>query len=213
MTDSISRLEAALANIGDVDAPAGWEARVIAAIDAADDAARPAAPRPDPPRPDHGDAEPGPRRLLPRPRRLSLALGVLGAMAAAAMIAVGIGGRLWPRESRLEIEVSWQPIGPPVRGSAVRTGDVARVAATGGGRYRALWVYRNERELVAVCPGGMQCLPSPDATVAQLTLELRGQYTFVAVASASPVPAPRGPLDADLAAGNLTTQVVRLDVE
>jgi hypothetical protein len=121
------------------------------------------------------------------------------AMPAFAAIAITIAlaiPRPRPHEP-LELQVSVVSVGPVVRGSTAHTGDRVHASATGGDRYRAIWVYRNERELVVACPGGPSCGSTGDTTTAEVTLPGIGAYVFVALTSASPLPAPRGSYDTD----------------
>lgn len=105
-----------------------------------------------------------------------------------------------PPEDRVALHVIVDPAGPTMRGSSAHVGDRVHVTAASGDRYRALWVYRNEHELVVACPGGPSCRRAGEATTADLTLLAVGRYTFVAITSISPLPAPQGSYDADHAA-------------
>jgi len=125
------------------------------------------------------------------------ALPAMAVMAAIAIVLAIPPGR--PDEP-LSIQVSVTSVGPPVRGSSAHAGDRVHASATGGGRYRAIWVYRNDRELVLACPGGPSCGSTLGATTAELTLPSVGTYVFVAVTSASPLPTPHGSYDVDQAA-------------
>lgn len=113
--------------------------------------------------------------------------------------------------------------GSTVRGSSAKAGDRIHVVATGGAggaggggdRYRAIWVYHNDRELVLACPAGPSCNSYPDRMTAEVTLPTLGPYIVLAVASRSPLPEPQGVFDADRAAAEeagATTQVQRIDV-
>lgn len=132
-----------------------------------------------------------------RPRRCSWWL----ALPAAALIA--IGSIFWPSQKptddTLALHVIWEPVGPIVRGNSAHVGDLAHITATSGDRYRAIWVYRNEHELVVACPAGPSCRRSGNATTVDITLLAVGSYTFVAVTSPSPLPEPQGSYDSDRA--------------
>jgi hypothetical protein len=164
---SAARLEAALSGLGaDRTPPAGWEARVLAAI-----------------------AEPPRRRWW-----WWLAIPST-ALAAAVVLALVV----WPRSRPLALGYEIEPTGPVVRGgSGAHIGDVLRATATGGGAHRALWIYRNEQHLVAVCPGASSCDGSATETIAKVTLVTPGDYKIVALTSSSPIPAPTGRFDGDL---------------
>jgi hypothetical protein len=118
------------------------------------------------------------------------------ALAAAVVLAIV----LWPRSRPLALEYNIEPTGPVVRGgSGAHIGDVLRAHATGGAAHRALWIYRNEQHLVAVCPGSSSsCDGSDTETTAKVTLETPGEYKIVALTSSSPIPAPTGRFDGDL---------------
>jgi hypothetical protein len=87
-----------------------------------------------------------------------------------------------------------------MRGSSANVGDRVHVTAIGRDRYRAIWVYHNDRELVVACPAGPSCNGSGDTLTADLTLQLVGRYIVLGVASSTPLPEPQGSLDLDRAA-------------
>jgi hypothetical protein len=134
----------------------------------------------------------------------------LFSLAAIALIA-------WPRPEpsnhNLSLDVVRNPAGSAMRGPGAHLGDLVRITATGGDRYRAIWVYRNEHELVAACPEGPACTHSGDTTTADVRLQAIGSYAFVTVTSASPLPAPGDTYDHDLAnareaGATIKTQVI-----
>jgi hypothetical protein len=131
------------------------------------------------------------------------------AMAVMAAIAIVLAIPHPPPDDALQLQVSVTPVGPAVRGSSAHAGDRVHASATGGGHHRAIWVYRNDRELVLACPGGPSCGSTLDATTAELTLPSVGTYMFVAVTSASPLPAPSGSYDADQAAAEQAGAQIR----
>jgi hypothetical protein len=134
---------------------------------------------------------------VPSRRRWWFAIPAMAVMAAIAIVLTIPHAR---PEDPFAIQVSVVSVGPTVRGSSAHAGDRVHASATGGGRHRAIWVYRNDRELVLACPGGPSCGSTLGATTAELTLPSVGSYLFVAVTSASPIPAPSGSYDADRAA-------------
>jgi hypothetical protein len=75
-------------------------------------------------------------------------------------------------------------------------GQTLRAKATGGGAYRAIRIYCNDK-LVAACPASEGCRGAD-----HIDFELRapGRCNVIALASGSPIPEPTGVLDADLAA-------------
>jgi len=102
-----------------------------------------------------------------------------------------------PSEQPLQLALDVEKGAQVVRGSSAHVGDIVHATATGGGRYRVVWVYRNER-LVISCPAAPQCRRDGEATVADVVLDTTGVYTIVALTSSSPVPAPAGALDTDV---------------
>jgi hypothetical protein len=160
---AIERIETALADAGaGHEPPRGWEARVLAAVEA-------------------------------RPRRTIARWWLLVPALAAAAVVLFFA---WPRtpvpaNSQLALAITVERGGPLVRGTSAHVGDTLRATATGGGANRAVWIYRDDRELVASCAGDEPCA---------FTVATRGDYSIVALASAAPLPAPRGSLDGDVAA-------------
>jgi hypothetical protein len=122
------------------------------------------------------------------------------ALPAAAALALPLVLLRPPPEDPLVFQMAVVPVGPQQRGSAAQVGDRVHAQATGGDRYRAIWVYRDHRELVVACPGGPSCGALDDTTAAEVTLRTLGAYEILALTSASPIPAPHGAYDADLAA-------------
>jgi hypothetical protein len=170
---SMARIEAALAGLGaEHEPPAGWEARVLAAVSTA-------APRPKP--------------------RLWWLLFAAPAVAAAVIALVIILRP--PRTGPLQLALAVDRNTTLVRGGVYHQGDVVRATATGGGPYRAVWVYRDDA-LVVACPGAPSCRSTKDGLTAEVTLKLLGEYKVVAVASRSStaaIPAPGGTFDLDVA--------------
>lgn len=117
---------------------------------------------------------------------------------ALAVIAIYVVVRPPAKDQELALALPLEQHGAVVRGTAAHVGDIMHATATGGGHYRAVWVYRGNHLLIA-CPGAAQCRSAGDATIADVELRLIGDYTIVAVASSSPVPPPMGTLDNDLA--------------
>jgi len=102
-----------------------------------------------------------------------------------------------------------------MRGSSANVRDRVHVTATSRDRYRAIWVYHSDRELVVACPAGPSCNGSGDTLTADFTLQLFGRYIVLAVASRTPLPEPEGSLDLDRAAAEnagARTEVWPLDV-
>lgn len=98
-----------------------------------------------------------------------------------------------------EPEVASEQADPALRGSTANLGDRVHVTATSRDRYRAIWVYRGDRQLVVACPAGPSCNGSGDTLTADFTLQFFGRYFVLAVASRTPLPEPAGSLDLDRA--------------
>lgn len=134
-------------------------------------------------------------------------------VVAAAVVAIVIGTR-GPREpDALALAVHIGSGSAVVRGTSAKVGDSVRATASGG-RHRAVWIYREDRELVIACPGATGCLAG-DTLVAETVLRVPGRYTVVALDSAAVLPAPTGSLDTDVAAAltaKATTRTETIDV-
>ena len=182
MTAPLDRIEAALAQLGaEHEPPAGWEARVLAAVRS---------------------------EQLRRPW-WRIAVPAL-TLATAAGIAVLVIRSKPPGPLVLEVvaesltPVRGEPAGPKrmdaerVEERAVH--DIVHVAASGGAGQRAIRVYRNETELVMACPGNLACRVSHDGITVDVTLDKVGDYAIVAIASEQALPAMPGTYDADTAA-------------
>jgi hypothetical protein len=152
--------------------PAGWEARVLAAI----------APPTVPVRQRRGW-----RRWLAAP-------AVAVAAAAGALLAVG--GRGAPA---LAVAVDVEP-GPVAMRGGASIGDVVRVTGGGGGRHRALWIYRDGRHVELACPGVAGCQIGDGRIAATFSPRVAARFDIVFLASDGPIPAPTGSLDASVAA-------------
>jgi hypothetical protein len=125
-----------------------------------------------------------------RPRRWPwLAAPALGLAAAAALIWWLRAGEPAPRFA-VEV-VSARAVA--IRGDA-RLGDRLRVRARVGA---AVWIYRNDRELLLACP--RDCTRDGDALIGELALDAIGRYQIVWVSTAG-APVPTGELDRDVAA-------------
>lgn len=97
-----------------------------------------------------------------------------------------------PAAPRFAFEVVAQH-GAALRGDA-QLGDRLRVSAHPGA---ALWIYRNDVELLLVCP--RDCRRSGDALAGELPLDSIGRYQIVWL-STDRLPPPSGDLQRDIAA-------------
>lgn len=118
------------------------------------------------------------------------------AVAAVVIVLVTRGGEPKPRPLALALQIDRGSA--VVRGTQASIGDVVRAKATGG-KYRAIWIYRGDRELVIACPGAPGCTTTADALIAEVKLAAPGVYNVIAIDSDAPLPAPSGTLDPDLA--------------
>lgn len=132
--------------------------------------------------------------------------------AALAVIAIYVVVRPPAQGQALEIALNVEKHGAVVRGTAAHVGDIVHATVTGGGRYRAVWVYHRGALLLA-CPGATQCRSSGDAMIADVDLTLIGDYTIVALASSSPVPPPMGTLDSDVANAERTGATTKQELQ
>lgn len=123
------------------------------------------------------------------------------AAVAAPMIALAAGlVAVWwlrrdperPTAPRFAFEIAAQH-GAVLRGDA-SLGDLLRVSARTGA---ALWVYRNDVELLLVCP--RDCRRDGEALLGELPLDVIGRYQIVWL-STDHVPQPSGDLQRDIAA-------------
>lgn len=127
----------------------------------------------------------------PHPTRRWLVPGAALALAAA----LALWWRLRPAEPALpefSVEVVAQA-GPALRGDA-QLGDRLRVRTRPDA---AVWVYRNDRELLLVCP--RDCQRRGEAVEGELTIDQVGRYQVVWLAPA-PAAEARGQMEADVAA-------------
>ena len=117
----------------------------------------------------------------------------------------------------MQLALSIERTGAVVRGAEANTGDTLTAAARGTGPHRAVWLFRDGRELVLACPGaagaagGSACRASADALTATATLALPGTYTVVALTSSAPIPPPTASYDASVSAASDAGAVARTE--
>jgi hypothetical protein len=127
------------------------------------------------------------RRLLQW--RIAIPIAAAGAAAIAILL-------IPPRPRELALELAYHASGV-VRGSSRAVGDIVSATASGGQGHRAVWVYCEDR-LVLACPGGQGCRSSGDATIAELALQTPGHYMIVAVTASVPLSTSDGTFDGDV---------------
>ncbi len=136
------------------------------------------------------------------------------AVPALAAIALALAVVLIPRALRHEpgpLVVSAELVAGSQK---VRGPSAIRAVARGGEGHRAIWIYRDERELVAQCPGHPACQSSDDALSLVLDVPI-GNYQVIALSSAAALPAAASSPERDLGAATAagaTWQLRELEV-
>ena len=130
------------------------------------------------------------------------------AVAALAVCALALWPVAAPAELTLSMEVQHSA---PVRGREGQVGDTVRIAATGGDGERAIWVYRDEQQLVLRCPGASACAVSQTGIQVDFVPRQVGTYTVVALTARARLPVPAGEYEDDIAAARRAGFVVRED--
>jgi hypothetical protein len=91
------------------------------------------------------------------------------------------------------------------RGNAAHVGDVLRLRPTGHReRYQVIWVYLDDRELIASCPRDARCSSRDGETALELPLIARGRYAIVGLGSNDALPEAPATLDKALATAKTT---------
>lgn len=169
------RLRQGIAAAGEEHAPpAGWQARVWAAVEE--------------------------RQRRSRRWRWPWLLVPVGVAAAALLVVVG---RAPPPPAAPALEVGVEHgAGPARRGTEAHPGDrLVLRAVTGDARHAELRVYRNDADLVLRCSGEPPCVREESRIRAVLTLRSLGAYQSVLLVADRPLPPPSAAgLDPDVAA-------------
>lgn len=133
------------------------------------------------------------------PRRRSwLAARWWLAIPAAAAIVVAVVLTTWsPRREAEPLALAADLV---ASSQVMRGPSGIRVIARGGEGHRAIWIYRDGRELIAACPGHPACQSSGDALSIVLAVAPIGNYQIIALSSAAVLPVPTATSERDLAA-------------
>lgn len=134
------------------------------------------------------------------PRRRSwFARGWLAvpAVAAIALVAVLLPRSMHRATEPLALSAELVPGAQRMRGPSA-----LRATVRGGDGHRAIWIYRDARELAAACPGHPACQSTGDALRVVLDPVPIGSYQIIALSSAAALPAATGSPDRDLAAAH-----------
>jgi hypothetical protein len=114
-------------------------------------------------------------------------------VAAAAAMTIW-----WLSHGKLRDEISLfvelEHVGTAVRGDQAHIGDVLHATTQGRGHH-AVWIYRNDHELVFACPGSLECRETHDGLTADVTVRANGNYAIVGLSSRAAIDPPRGSLD------------------
>jgi Putative zinc-finger len=131
-----------------------------------------------------------PRRSRRRWGAVTAGLAAVAAAAAVVWFVQRPGGDL--AETGVVVERGDRV----VRSGDITVGDTIHATARG---YRAIWIYRDDRELVLTCPGGPTCRTIEGGVAADLKIPSVGGYAIVML-DGDKLPAPHSSLDEDVAA-------------
>jgi hypothetical protein len=120
-------------------------------------------------------------------------------LAAAAAVAIWVGVRGSSPGEPIDFAVDIERPGAATRGGTVHVGDVVRPTVRGAA-YRALWVYRDHREIVVACPGAAGCSSNGHQLMLELRLSAPGSYSIIAIVSDRPIAPPNDAVDVMLSA-------------
>lgn len=134
-------------------------------------------------------------RVLAATRRPRRRRWVVAASLVAAAALVLLWWAVRDRRPTFELEPVFASV--PSRGEATQAVEGVR-ATVRRGRYRAVWVYRDDR-LVFACPGAPKCRTEGGVLAVTVPFDLPGHYIIVELADDEPLPAPRGSYDQDFA--------------
>jgi hypothetical protein len=142
-------------------------------------------------------------------RRLRRAAAAAVLLAAAALLVWWVGSLRrpgGPPQLALVVERG----GTAVRGTSANLGDTLHATARGG-PHLAVWIYRDDSDLVVACPEGPMCAASEGVVTADVHLDAVGTYSVVALAAGVPLDPPLGSLDQAVAAAATGGAQVRIE--
>jgi len=137
-------------------------------------------------------------------------------LVAAAVVAIAAAVTLvwWTRRApapgALALAVTVEHGATQMRGTSAHIGDTIHARATGGTGPRAVWIYRDDTQLLLACPGAAGCVDAEDAMTAALVVRAVGTYSIVTI-SATALPTATGSLDTDVAAARRAGALTRID--
>jgi len=154
----------------------------------------------------------------PAPRRWWMVAAPLAAAATAVAVWVALPSR---PSGAPTLAVSVAKTGARVRGEEANVGDTLRIEGRGGRGQRVLWIYRDDR-LVLACPSdgvtlpgihGSRCASNGSIRIAELVVDAPGTLQIVYVTALSGEIQPTGSLDADLAQATRAGELRKTTIE
>jgi hypothetical protein len=112
-------------------------------------------------------------------------------VVAAATIVIVVGTRAPAKPEALVLAIAIDGGSAVARGASAKIGDVVRATASGG-KFRAVWIYRGDNELVAACPGAVGCTETARSVTVEAMLRAPGNYIVVALDADAPLLPPTG---------------------
>jgi Putative zinc-finger len=149
-----------------------------------------------------------PARTRSRPVRRWMVAAAAVAIAAAVTLVWWVRRPLAP--TVLAVVVRVEHGATQMRGTSAHIGDTIHARATGGAGQRAVWIYRDDTQLLLACPGAAGCRDGDGAMAADLVVRAVGTYSIVTI-SATSLSTPTGSLDADVAAARGAGALTRID--
>lgn len=157
-----------------------------------------------------GEAEPA-SEVIPIARARAARTGSTRAIAIAGIVVAAAAAAVlvwtWRRDTakppQLAMAFTIERGATVKRGGDAHVGDIVHVKSAD-----TVWIYRNDHELVLACPEGHGCRSDG----VDFTISAIGTYSIVVLAG-DHLPAPRGSLDADVAAAHVPWKIVPLSAD